>query len=379
MQRHCRGQRPYHFFKIVLPSNASDTKLKIPPKFVNIFRDELTASATLTTPMGQVWPVRLEKASDNSCWICDGWKEFAEHHSIGCGYFLVFGYEGVSNFRVSVFDLTACEIRYPCNPSNGSQNPYHGKRSSVHPEEEMQDDGSVEILGSSPPWQPLTSLREGIFDVCVGQQIHRRGSKPLGSKKHKKSKHGCFRGSKKYKIEDHVESTRVDHLNPSSSRIFNSHGSSSLGKAKAKYRNHNQTDREDSLIKDRKGAKTNARTLSPKRCGRTEIMERIIHAARMFKPANPSFTIIMKPYKNRLLYVPTEFGRKHLKRKSIKLEDSTGRQWPLSCLLNRGGNIRLSKGWNEFVEEKNLKEGDVCVFELVQREDVVLKVSIFQW
>ena len=79
-----------------------------------------------------------------------------------------------------------------------------------------------------------------------------------------------------------------------------------------------------------------------------------------------------------LQYVPTEFGRKYLKRKSIKLEDSTGRQWLLSCLFNGGRNIRLSKGWNEFVEEKNLKEGDVCVFELVQREDVVLKVSIFQ-
>ena len=159
--------------------------------------------------MGHVWPVRLEKGSDNSCFISDGWKEFAEHHSIGYGYFLVFGYEGASNFRVSVFDLTACEIRYPCNPSIGSQKPYHGKHSSVHPkQEEMQDDVSVEILGSSPPWHAPNSLKDGIFE-----KIHRRGSNALGIKKHGKFKHGCFRGSKNHKFEDHLEATRVDHLN----------------------------------------------------------------------------------------------------------------------------------------------------------------------
>ena len=164
--------------------------------------------------MGQVWPVRLEKASDNSCWICDGWQEFAEHHSIGCGYFLVFGYEGVSNFRVSVFDLTACEIRYPCNPSNGSQNPYNGKQSSVHPEEEMQDDVSVEILGSSPPFQAPTSLKSAktSFKAGLGIKKHGRNDDSFQSPK---SKHVCFRESKKYKMDSQM----FDHNQTESGKL----------------------------------------------------------------------------------------------------------------------------------------------------------------
>jgi hypothetical protein len=39
--------------------------------------------------------------------------------------------------------------------------------------------------------------------------------------------------------------------------------------------------------------------------------------------------------------------------------------------------LSISKGWNEFSQENNLKEGDVCVFELINKEKFVLKVAIF--
>ncbi|KAL6348007.1 hypothetical protein AAG906_037736 [Vitis piasezkii] len=240
MQSRCRGQRPYHFFKVVLPSNADDKKLKIPPKFVGIFGDELTAAATLTTP--------------------------TEHHSILAGYFLVFEYEGNSNFKISIFDLTTCEISYPCNPSNGSEKQYHGKRSSVHPEEEMEDDVSVEILGSSPPFQAPTSLKSAktSFKAGLGIKKHGRNGDSFQSPK---SKHVCFRESRKYKMDSQM----FDH-------------------------NQTESDEDDSVIERRKEAKTRARTPSPKRCGRTKGRERILHAPRMSKPENRSFSVTMRPY-----------------------------------------------------------------------------------
>ena len=76
--------------------------------------------------------------------------------------------------------------------------------------------------------------------------------------------------------------------------------------------------------------------------------------------------------------MPAEFSKKYLRRRSIKLLDSTGKLWPLTCLINLSKNVRLSRGWYEFIKEKHLKEGDVCVFELVQRGNVVLKVFIFR-
>jgi hypothetical protein len=85
---------------------------RIPEKFVREFGDELFAVATLTTPNGHFWKVRLEK-SDKEIWFHDGWQDFVDYYSIHYGYFLVFRYEGNSIFHVLVFDNTATEIEYP--------------------------------------------------------------------------------------------------------------------------------------------------------------------------------------------------------------------------------------------------------------------------
>ena len=39
---------------------------------------------------------------------------------------------------------------------------------------------------------------------------------------------------------------------------------------------------------------------------------------------------------------------------------------------------RIGKGWKSFVRDNGIKVGDGCVFELINRMVVVLKVSIFR-
>ncbi|XP_057464959.1 B3 domain-containing transcription factor VRN1-like [Actinidia eriantha] len=97
------------FYKIIVPSIMSDHKLRIPEDFAKIYGNGLSAFATLTVPSGRAWRVGVEKA-DTMIWLNDGWKEFTEHHSIFCGFFIVFNYEGNSNFYILIFYLTGSEI-----------------------------------------------------------------------------------------------------------------------------------------------------------------------------------------------------------------------------------------------------------------------------
>ncbi|KAK3219434.1 hypothetical protein Dsin_013404 [Dipteronia sinensis] len=61
-------------------------------------------------------------------WFHDGWHDIIEYYKITARYVLVFKYENNSNFLVLVFNLSACEILYPCNceePGNYQQNSVH--------------------------------------------------------------------------------------------------------------------------------------------------------------------------------------------------------------------------------------------------------------
>ena len=52
--------------------------------------------------------------------------------------------------------------------------------------------------------------------------------------------------------------------------------------------------------------------------------------------------------------------------------------WPVKLLVYPRASYKLSAGWSAFMKENTLKEGDVCVFELIKRDDVVFKVNIFR-
>ena len=80
-------------------------------------------------------------------------------------------------------------------------------------------------------------------------------------------------------------------------------------------------------------------------------------------------------------YVTNEFAKKYVQRKiSVKLQASSGKRWPCQFCFRDGSAIpkTIGKGWKSFVRDNGIKVGDVCVFELINRMNVVLKVSIFR-
>ncbi|THG21993.1 hypothetical protein TEA_017963 [Camellia sinensis var. sinensis] len=128
---------------------------RIPKKFAAKYGNELTSIVTLTVPNGRIWHLGVEKA-DNMLWFHNGWKEFAEHHSISCGFFILFKYEENSKFNVHIFDLTACEIHYPRNTISISEEPSHGKQYPAKDEEEVEFLG-VNTCSNSVTRQPVTT------------------------------------------------------------------------------------------------------------------------------------------------------------------------------------------------------------------------------
>ena len=80
-------------------------------------------------------------------------------------------------------------------------------------------------------------------------------------------------------------------------------------------------------------------------------------------------------------YVNTEFAKKYVQRKiSVKLQASSGKRWPCQFCYRDGSATpkTISRGWKSFVRDNGIKAGDACVFVLINRMDVVLKVSIFR-
>jgi hypothetical protein len=80
-------------------------------------------------------------------------------------------------------------------------------------------------------------------------------------------------------------------------------------------------------------------------------------------------------------YVPSDFARKYLKPNvPIKLQNSYGEQWEVYCISHgaRWYNMEISKGFFIFLRDSNLSHGDYCVFELIKKKPVVLKVTMFR-
>ncbi|XP_041015198.1 B3 domain-containing protein At1g49475-like [Juglans microcarpa x Juglans regia] len=293
------GRRPAHFFKIMLPSAMAQKKLRIPVKFVRLFGDELPTVVTLILPNGCSWQVGLERAThEKEIWFHKGWHDFVEYHSIDSGHFLVFRYEGNSNFHVLVFDKTSTEIQY------SSKN--------------LDDDHTIMVS-----------------DDDVEKSSHDDKSKE----------------TREIILSKHKDGETSDH------------------------------DRERPVVLS--GTSTKERSLRMSR-GR----ERAIQAAITFKPKNPSFMRIMpRSSASYRMYVPSGFATSYLSlNQSIKLQTSDEndgqREWHVICRCHHNRQPRLSlklgSGWKVFARDNNLKEGDAFVFELVQRNPTVLKVSIFR-
>ncbi|KAL5788446.1 hypothetical protein ACOSP7_005395 [Xanthoceras sorbifolium] len=360
-------ETPTHFLQVIRPATLEEKKLMIPQKFVRDFGNELSPVATLTVPNGRVWHVGLAK-DGGKIWFYDGWHEFVEYHSISAGYFLVFRYEKISIFNVLIFDITTCEIRYPY---------YCGGLENVMQNSERGDgikiDNFVEMVSPTTPNPQFRSLKNEGFDAwpsngssskmyATPSQLNEAQpsfNSALGISEWQDCaasfdgpnfNHGDETQSKNCIMEEFVAINELNAVNKSNQgksnniEMYNSQGSlhckrhpseHAVSKSKTSYSGEDGIPAEVGDECDLSALLEDMGIFISRHFGSitAEQRERAINVARLLKPKNPAFMVILRSRsikKSCLMYVPAKFANKHLSRdtKFVKLQDSIGKEWP---------------------------------------------------
>nr|CAD1823578.1 unnamed protein product [Ananas comosus var. bracteatus] len=121
--------------------------------------------------------------------------------------------------------------------------------------------------------------------------------------------------------------------------------------------------------------------ISQRRPVTQEEVDRALERAKLFKSKNPSTLIVMQDsyvYSSFFMNMPRHFAREHLPKinRKITLWDPQGNPWEISFVCYNT-HCSLSGGWGAFSFANNLEKYDVCVFELVRKNN--LKVHILGW
>ncbi|KAM6564452.1 hypothetical protein CsatB_024450 [Cannabis sativa] len=98
-----------------------------------------------------------------------------------------------------------------------------------------------------------------------------------------------------------------------------------------------------------------------------------------FSSKNGSLKVVLRPshLKRHKLNIPKHFARQHFKDKTQTLTLWVGvRCWHVKFLVCRESSF--SAGWKEFTRANSLKPGDACIFEVINKNQSELKVTIIR-
>ncbi|KAL2327173.1 hypothetical protein Fmac_020600 [Flemingia macrophylla] len=80
-------------------------------------------------------------------------------------------------------------------------------------------------------------------------------------------------------------------------------------------------------------------------------------------------------------YVPSEFVRKHLlnMKQNVMMIQFRKKLWHVK-FSSHASSVSgvLAGGWTSFATENELQLGDICIFELVNKEDAILDLHVFR-
>ncbi|XP_057991271.1 B3 domain-containing transcription factor VRN1-like isoform X2 [Hevea brasiliensis] len=311
-----------HFIKIILDDTICSRKL-IPRKFVRRYGSDLSSPALLKVPSGDKWKVELVKC-DGEIWLKNGWQEFVEHYSLALGSFIIFEYEQNCLFNVIIIDKSASEIDYPLSIINGDNGKPNLEQEFPEPEIE-ENENEFSILCHSSPSRKTKGKSALPFP-----QAH-----------------------KKIKVENPTENVN-EHFPTGQFE----------GMSSKKRTLHGAVTRRKPLTAEEKA---NA----------------FHRASTNFKSGNPYFMIAMPPSFHSRLNIPATAAREYFNKSgAVTLNTVDGKTWSVRYSYKEYSRNKLSaklnNGWRKFAKENHLEVGDVCVFELINRIDITLKVVIFQ-
>ncbi|WJX45545.1 hypothetical protein P8452_32416 [Trifolium repens] len=319
------------FHKLVLPSTLQAKKLRLPDDFAKKYGGNISSIVTLTVPDG-------------------------------------------SAFATS-------EINYKSPEQSSNKAPHFAKRLEVF--EDLEDEDSIEMMHLSPTNLTHSPLQNKAVSGSADKVTPGKSHSPPALK-------NLFNGSKlnsldnqmtrdvglQFNVVEFKKSTEEVKLRTATDEKVKKTGTK---KRKSDVLEPPSEHEDEVEMRNRFYESASAR----KRTVTAEEREKAMNEAKAFEPSNPFCRVVLRPsylYRGCIMYLPSCFAEKHLNGISgfIKLQISDGgKQWSVRCLY-KDGKAKLSQGWFEFALENNLGEGDVCVFELVAADEVVLQVTFFR-
>ncbi|GAB4852236.1 hypothetical protein Ancab_016428 [Ancistrocladus abbreviatus] len=308
------------FFKVFVPDCSSE-RLLIPLAFVKQCDAVLPQKVTLLNYTRKMWHVNLEK-EDNKLFLKEGWQAFVRENRLEFGDFIVFSYDGNSNFSIKVYGKTGCAKDTVMAGLKCEQPSLHGHEETAGtPRSRRTTDSNLR--------HRYTIQKECLISSSVNML------------KRCRKKNEC--------------KVSVDGLNLKSQN-------SAVSQMKCRER----------IIGFRSSYRRNISKMDQKL---------VPEAARKYVPKYPSSMLLMKSsyVKSSAMNMPAKFVFKHFgsndRDVTLQVED---RLWKVGLNFYSHSCCKLCRGWTAFARDNNLQVGDVCVFEAVNKGDPVLKISIFR-
>ncbi|XP_026398680.1 putative B3 domain-containing protein Os03g0621600 [Papaver somniferum] len=397
-----------------------DEKLQVPTDFLKHFNGKLPGKSTVRGPNGRTRTIKMKRDGDD-LYFFKGWPEFVDEHSLEFGDFLIFEYKGSSKFKVKIYGQTGIEkdLRaYSAEPSlevkeHGTdeeaayEGGYHVQRKSAM---------EVERIGRSRARKPALPINTNhpyfISTWPKSTTCYPRIPRDFARKYGLNTETGIV-------LRDHDgRSWPVKFSHNKDGRISMTKGWRQISAgnklargAKCLFQLISQTkgnqimnvrvlggaeiDKRDwALQSNRKrihhlGSKLEVGSFKrgiTMDCVTASAKERAIKEANGFQSKYPVCKIIMHPTyvgKWGAVNIPAQFAKTYLgdRNQMAILRISDGRVWHVGYRTSSSSSSYMaiiSKGWNKFKVDNQLKEGDVCLFELVDRDNLEMHVTICQ-
>uniref|UniRef100_A0A453JTR2 TF-B3 domain-containing protein n=3 Tax=Triticinae TaxID=1648030 RepID=A0A453JTR2_AEGTS len=320
------------FFKLM--TQDSQQRFRIPDKFASSFIRQTQSSQgfDLEAPSGETWHVGVTKVA-NDLFFSSGWGDFVKAHELQENDLLVFTFSGNSSFEVLIFDATGCEKLSSLFAGAGMHKHFDGMVGQQVEQYSPSDDSDEDDDNDDDD-------DDDDDDTSVPSQ--------LIESPHKVSTLRKFSGKTKPRKE-----------------LRESPNSSSS--CDVKHEETEEEESDDDTYADFDYCYSRAAKQLP-----DDEKSEIIGLASI-QPGNPAFmTVLLRAHlqhKNNFLVIPSEFVDEHLHMRShevVLLRPNREERWHVRYYQGSSSRGFRGQPWAKFVRENELREGDVCVFELIK-------------
>ncbi|MBA0720642.1 hypothetical protein Golax_008254 [Gossypium laxum] len=307
---------------------------EIPEKFAKNIRKKLPETVTVKGPSGIIWDLGLT-ADGDTLFFNDGWRNFVLDHSLEENDLLIFKYNGLSHFDVLMFEgQSLCE--------KGSS---YFVRKCVHPESENG-------------YQNKRKIDENPDEI-----VHKSSQCGLESSPEKSTNNDIGTAPSRGPINSAPTNKKMRYAGSSTKSIYARHLG---GKERCTFTGEVKLETEfDGAIMD-EGDFSPHPTCYNGPLTQFEKANAIAKAQEAL--TGDGFMVVMKPthvWRRFYMAIPVAWTAKHhLKENTDIILRINKRTWRTRYNYHKNRDCGgLSGGWKCFVNDNNLIEYDVCVFE----------------